>query len=153
MRCSFWGFFHLGGVKQLFLYKFYCLWRAEILKKILKNKIFLFPWARIDFFTSLKCLRLYLFIWNYSGKSFPKLAWDGKWGCLQSQAHLVFPLTIIWSKIWANTCCLLMELLHANTVICIDIWITRIWGLNLDWQNTHVRTHKIFQGPNVDSGA
>lgn len=77
----FWGFFSTWEVLNNCLFINFIECGGQKSKKKswkMKNKIFLFPWAIIDFFTSLKCLRLYLFIWNYSGKSFPKLAWDGK---------------------------------------------------------------------------
>lgn len=77
---DFWGFFFTWEVlNNCFFINFIACGEQKSKKKILKNEIFLFPWAIIDFFHFTKMLKaLPLFIWNYSGKSFPKLAWDGK---------------------------------------------------------------------------
>lgn len=115
---DFWGFFFTWEVlNNCFFINFIACEEQQSKKNYLEKWNFLIPLNNNWFFLFTKMLKaLPLFFWNYSGKSFPKLAWDGKARFSAISSLSCAPLNCFWSKIWANPCCLLMELLHVSTV-------------------------------------
>lgn len=77
-RVGFGVFFTWEVLNNCFFTNFIACGRKKSKKKYWKIKFSYSLEQLLIFSASLKCLRLYLFFWNYSGKSFPKLVWEVK---------------------------------------------------------------------------